>query len=141
MSTPSRGGLPVSVTNAVMVGTFLAGAAVTAVAGKWFEAGLLAGVGLVVVATALYARRPNSRDITRVNAIEYRDERDKRIAQVGFSVVGVVALVVSAVEFVAVAIVTDTRDWPPVAQLFVTAQLLLLYVVWGVANSIAARRW
>ncbi|WP_245853183.1 DMT family transporter [Blastococcus aggregatus] len=66
---------------------------------------------------AIFARHPSSREITRVNAIEYRDERDKGIAQVGFSVVGVVALVVSAIEFVAVAVLADARDRPPSARL------------------------
>ncbi|HVL84371.1 MAG TPA: hypothetical protein VM367_08840 [Pseudonocardia sp.] len=140
MSTPSRSRLPVSTTNAVLLNVCLAGGVVTAIVGRWLEAGLLAAVGLAVLAMAIYARRPNSRDITRVNAIEYRDERDKRIAQVGFSVVGVVALVVSVIEFVAVTVLVDNRDWPPAVQLLPVGQLLLLCVVWGVANSIAARR-
>ena len=140
MSTPSKGQLPVSTTNAVLLAVFLTGAVVTAVAGSWYEAGLLAAVGLAVLAMAVYARRPNSRDITRVNAIEYRDERDKRIARVGFSVVGVVALAVSAIEFVTVAVLVDARDWPQMAQVLATGQLLLLCAVWGIANSIAARR-
>ncbi|WP_299957045.1 hypothetical protein [uncultured Modestobacter sp.] len=140
MSTPTEGRLPVSTANAVLLTVFLAGAVVTAVAGSWFEAGLLAAVGLAVLAMAVYARRPNSRDITRVNAIEYRDERDKRIAQVGFSVVGVVALAVSAIELVAVAVLVAARDWPQPVQLLPVGQLLLLSTVWGIANSIAARR-
>lgn len=139
MSTRSRSRLPVSITNAVLVGVFLAGGAVTAIAGSWYEAGLLAAVGAMVLAMALYARSPNSRDITRVNAIEYRDERDQRIAQTGFAVVGVVALIGSAIEFVAVTVLVDARGWPPVVQLLPAGQLILLCVAWGLANSVAAR--
>lgn len=140
MSTPSKNRLPVSSVNAVLMGVFLAGAVVTAVAGSWYEAGLLAAVGIAVVAMAIYARRPGSRDITRVNAIEYRDERDKRIARVGFSAVGVAALVISAIEFVAITVLVGPRDWPPAVQLLPAGQLVLLCVVWAVANSVAARR-
>lgn len=140
MSTSSKNRLPISTVNAVLVGVLLVGAVVTAIAGSWYEAGLLAAVGIAGLAMAIYARRPGSRDITRVNAIEYRDERDKRIAQVGFSAVGVAALIVSAIEFVAVTVLAGPRDWPPVVQLLPTGQLVLLCVVWTVANSVAARR-
>ena len=140
MSTPSKNRLPVSTVNAVLVGVLLAGAVVTAFAGSWFQAGLLAAVGLAVLVMAIYARRPSSRDITRVNAIEYRDERDKHIAQVGLSAVGIAALILSVIEFVAVAILTSQRDWPPVLQLLLAGQVVLLALVWSVANSVAARR-
>ncbi|WP_150307561.1 hypothetical protein [Planctomonas psychrotolerans] len=132
--------MPVSTTNVVLVAVLLAGAVVTALDGSWRGTVLLAALGIMVLATAIYARRPNSRDITRVNAIEYRDERDKRIAQVGFSVVGVVALILSAIEFVAVTALTGPLDWPPAMQLLPAAQLFLLSLVWAVANSVSARR-
>lgn len=141
MSTPSKSRLPVSIPNVVLLAVFLLGAVVTAIAGSWFEAGLLAAVALATFAMALHARRPNSRDVTRVNAIEYRDERDKHIAQVGLSAVGVGALVLSAIEFVTVTVLTEVSDWPPELQLLLTGQLVLLCIVWGVANSVAARRW
>lgn len=140
MSTPSKNRLPVSTTNAVLAVVFLAGAVVTAISGSWYEASLLAAVGIAVLASAIYARRPNSSDITRVNAIEYRDERDRRIAQLGFSAVGVAALIVSAIEFVAVTVLVGPLDWPPAVQLLPAGQLVLLCIVWAVANWVAARR-
>lgn len=139
MST-NKSRLPVSTVNAVLAGVFLVGAVVMAIAGSWFEAGLLAAVGIAGLIMALYARRPGSRDITRVNAIEYRDERDRRIAQTGFLVVGVAALIVSAIGFVAVTVLAGPLGWPSLLQLPSAAQLVLLCVVWAVANSVAARR-
>lgn len=140
MSTSTKSALPVSPTNAALVAVFLLGAVVTAVAGSWFDAALLAAVGLAGLGSALYARRPGSRDVTRVNALEYRDERDRAIAQTGFSAVGIAALVVSAIEFVAVAALAEARDWPPAVELAPAAQLVLLCIVWGVANTVAAKR-
>ena len=140
MSTPSKNWLPVSRTNAVLVGVVLAGTVVTAIAGSWYEAGLLAAVGIAVLAMAVYARRPNSRDITRVNAIEYRDERDKQIAQAGFAAVGAVALVLSVIGVVLVVALADEYDSVAAAKPFLVGQLLALCVVWGVANFVAARR-
>lgn len=141
MSMPSSSRLPVSTANAVLLGVLLVGAVVTAAVGGWYEAGLLVAVAVAVFAMAVYARRLDSRDVTRVNAIEYRDERDKHIAQVGFSVVGIVALIVSAIEFAATTVLTTVRDWPPSLQLVTAGQLVLLCLVWVVANSVAARRW
>ncbi|RBY83241.1 hypothetical protein DQ241_19820 [Blastococcus sp. TF02A-30] len=129
-----------SVPNAVLVTVVVAGAVALGVLGRWFEAWLLAAVSVAAVGSALHARRPGSRDITRVNAIEYRDERDRSIARAGFSVVGAVALVLSVVEFVVIAVVVAARDWPPAVQLVPIGQLLLLCVVWAAANSYAARR-
>ena len=136
----SNSRLPVSTANALLVGVFLLAAAATAVAGRWAEAAMLALIGLIGMACALYARRPNSRDITRINAIEYRDERDKQIAQEGFAVVGAVALVLSVAEFVMVSVLAHQYAWSPVAKSFLAGQLLVLALVWAIANSIAARR-
>ena len=141
MSMLSDSRLPVLTANAVLLGVLLAGAIVTATVGGWYETGLLMSVAVAVFAMATHARRPNSRDVTRVNAIEYRDERDKHIAQVGFSAVGMVALVISAVEFAAITVLTAVRDWPPAVQMLPAGQLVLLCIVWGVTNSVAAKRW
>lgn len=134
MLLTSKGRLPVSTINVVLLGVFWVGAIAAAITGHRLGAGFLALGGLGALIGALYARRPDSRDITRVNAIEYRDERDKRIAQAGFSVVGVVALVISVIEFVVIAAVADEYMWLPGLQLFV------LCAVWATANSMAARR-
>jgi hypothetical protein len=141
MSTPREDRLPVSITNAVLIVVFLVGALVTAAVGSWFEAALLALLAAVMLGAALYARRPGSRDITRVNAIEYRDERDRRIAQAGLAAVGAVALVLSAVGFVVLAVLGGTGAPSEPLRTVVVAQFFVLAAVWGVANSLAARRW
>ncbi len=139
MST-RRSRLPVSSVNAVLVGVLLAAAVVAAVVGRWSSALLLALAGLAALVGALHARRQASGDVTRVNAIEYRDERDRQIAREGFAVVGVVALVLSALGFVAVTIVGEGHGAAPALQLVVAGQLLVLAVVWAIANHTAARR-
>ena len=78
-----------------------------------------------------------SRDVTRLNALEWRDERDRTLAKSGFAVVGAVALLMVLVQFI-VAISVAAIDSP-----FVWAaitQLTILCVVWGVANSVVVRR-
>lgn len=133
MSTTNRRRLPVSTANAVLVGAFLLAAVAAAGLGLWAAAVLLAVLGLAGLGSALYARRPGARDVTRVNAIEYRDERDRRIARTGFAAVGVVALVASMIHFIVATALSLEHEWLPAAQ------LLLLAAVWGVANSVAAR--
>lgn len=70
---------------------------------------------------ALYARRPNSKDITRVNAIEYRDERDRVIARKGFSIVGACALLLTVAETLGTSIFAPEYVWLPSAQMIVLA--------------------
>jgi hypothetical protein len=130
--------LPVSPVNAAIVAGFLLAAAGTAAAGQWGQGAVLAGMGLFGLAAALHARRQGSRDVTRVNAIEYRDERDRTIAREGFAAVGAAALVLSLAGFVVVGIVGEGQ--PSAVQGLVTAQLLVLAVMWAAANHAAARR-
>lgn len=134
MSTKRRSRLPVSTTNAVLVAAFGLAAGLAAAMGLWRQAILLAAVGATGFACARYARRPDSGDVTRVNAIEYRDERDRQIAQWGFAAVGVVALVATMIQFLLASVLADEPAALP------TAQLLLLSFTWGVANTVAARR-
>ena len=123
---------PISTTNTILVLTFLAASAVLAVLGNVGMALLMAYFGVAGLAVALYARRPNSRDITRVNAIEYRDERDRSLAAQGFSAVGVAALIIVFISFV-VMMLAQQINW------YVLAVLLALLVVWAVANTVAVR--
>jgi hypothetical protein len=132
--------LPVSTPNALLISVFLLGAAVAAVAGSWPEAVVLAFAGVFGLGYARYARRPTSRDLTRLNAIEYRDERDERLAHAGFAVVGAFALALAVAEFVLVSILADDHAAGPELRLFVSAQLLALAVVWSIANWVAVRR-
>jgi hypothetical protein len=132
--------LPVSGVNAVLVGVLLLAAVGAAVAGRWSQAVPLMIVGLVALASALHARRHGSGDVTRVNAIEYRDERDRKIARDGFATVGVVALVLSGIAFVVVSMTGREQASAPALNLVVSGQLLVLAVVWALANYAAARR-
>lgn len=127
-------GSPISTTNIVVVSTLLAGAIAAALTQNWFGAILLLAGGLFGLGAALYARRPNSRDITRLNAIEYRDERDRVLAMQGFATVGAAALILSVIEVVFAIVFFN--------QLVVVAcaQLIALCIVWGIANSNAVKR-
>jgi hypothetical protein len=125
--------LPISTTNVVLVATFLLGALVTALTQNWGSTPLLVALGVLGLASALYARRPDSRDITRINAIEYRDERDRLLAKQGFAVVGAVALILSVIEFVLATILGQL-------VLLAAAQTIVLCIVWAIANARAVNR-
>ena len=111
-----------------------AGAIAAALTQNWFGAILLLAVGLFGFTAALYARRPNSRDITRLNAIEYRDERDRTLAKQGFAAVGAAALILTVLEVVLATVFFNQL------VAIACAQLLALCIVWGVANSNAVKR-
>jgi hypothetical protein len=134
MSTRRTDGLPLSRANTVIGAVLLAGLVTTLALGLWSQAGGL-GVALVLGAIGIWrGRRPGATDVTRVDALEYADERDRAIARDGFAVVGVVALCLSVVQFVVVSVVLP--EWTP----FASGQLLLLAVVGVVANRVAASR-
>ena len=97
----------------------------------------------------------------RINAIEYRDERDSRLAGHGFAVVGAWALVLATAELIAATIYvgavtlsttvhgssgslsfTLTREGIVAGSLEAIAagQLLVLALVWGIANTRAVKR-
>ena len=160
MSTTSSR-LPLSVPNIVLIGACLAGAVVTIVLGNWLGAILLIALGGGGLLSALLARRAAASDWLRINAIEYRDERDARLAGHGFAVVGAWALALSALELVAATIyvgaVTLTTSvsgtGASVAFTFTGAsmvagaleaiaalQLFVLALVWGIANTRAVKR-
>jgi MFS family permease len=129
-TTERRG---ISRVNALLVSVFLVGALVCAVTGNVPGALVLGTFGVGGLAAALYAARPGARDVTRINGLEYRDERDGRLAQQGFAVVGVTALIISVAAFV-VTTLMGRVDW------YILGQTMALAVVWGVANSIVVRR-
>ncbi len=159
MSTTSSR-LPLSLPNVLLVGGSFAGAVVTIVVENWFGAALLLALGLGGLISALLARRAGAGDWLRINAIEYRDERDARLAIHGFAVVGAWALVLSTLELVAATIFLGalvTRSvlgaqgsiefrfdgTTVVAALLVTftaLQLFVLALVWGIANTRAVKR-
>lgn len=123
----------VSTINVVLLGLLLAGAVVTGLFANWFEMALLLAAAVFIFVSAVYARGQKASDVTRLNAIEYRDERDRLLAKSGFAVVGVVALVLAIVEFVLAAVFQHL-------VLLASAQVLVLCAVWGIANSVAAKR-
>jgi len=160
MSTTSSR-LPLSLPNIVLIGGSLAGAVVTLVLGYWLGAGVLLILGLGGLLSALLARRAGASDWMRINAIEYRDERDARLAGHGFAVVGAWALALSTLELVAATIyvgavtltasvkgadasVTITFTQSATLAIAVEAlaalQLFVLALVWGIANTRAVRR-
>ena len=160
MSTTSSR-LPLSVPNIVLIGGAFAGAVACIALRNWFGAILLLLVGGGGLVSALLARRPNASDWLRINAIEYRDERDSRLAGHGFAVVGAWALALSALELVAATIfvgaatlttsverssvgIAFTLTGPSLVAAAVEAiaalQLFVLALVWGIANTRAVKR-
>ena len=131
MKTTKR--LPVSIVNIALAGTLFVGAIATALTHNWFSAFIFVVAGAAGLGAALYARRPDSRDITRLNAIEYRDERDRVLAKDGFAAVGAAALILSVIEFVLALVFNQLVG-------LAAAQVVVLCIVWGIANSIAVRR-
>ena len=161
MSTTSSRRLPLSVPNIVLIGGSFAGAIVTIVLGNWLGAILLIVLGGGGLLSALLARRAGASDWLRINAIEYRDERDSRLAGHGFAVVGAWALALSTLELVAATIYvgavtlttsvhgpsgsvafTLTRSGVLAGALEAIAalQLFVLALVWGIANTRAVKR-
>lgn len=127
--------LPVSMVNIVLVAAFVAGGLVTLVLGHALQAVGLFLIGAGGLHCALWARRPKARDVTRLNALEWRDERDRRLGKDALSVVGGAALMLSVVELVVVSILAlDAALW------LAWTQVIVLSVVWTVSNSVVVRR-
>jgi len=160
MSTTSSR-LPLSLPNILLIGGAFTGAIVTIVLGNWFGAILLLVIGGGGLLSALLARRASASDWMRVNAIEYRDERDARLAGHGFAVVGAWALALSTLELVAATIyvgavtlttsvhgadgsVTFILNTSGVVagalEAIAALQLFVLAGVWGIANTRAVKR-
>jgi hypothetical protein len=159
MSTTSSR-LPLSVPNIVLIGGSFAGAIATIILQNWFGAVLLLLVGGGGLLSALLARRAGASDLLRINAIEYRDERDSRLASHGFAVVGAWALLLVTLELVAATIfvgavglaATPDGDGTIVFRLegwslfgaaweaIAVVQLCVLSVIWGIANTRAVKR-
>ena len=145
---------PLSVPNLVLLGTLLAGAVVTGVLGNWWGVAILVTATIAGALSALLARRPGASDWLRINALEYRDERDVRLARHGLAVVGAWALALAGLELVAATIIVGltgarfdpagpTLEFNPFAlgfELLAAGQVLVLSIVWGIANTRAVRR-
>ena len=158
-STSSR--LPLSVPNMILIGVSFAGAIATILLQNWFGAIVLLILGGGGLISALLARRAGASDLLRINAIEYRDERDARLASHGFAVVGAWALALSMLELVAATIYVGAITLTSSVQLggatigFSTSsssilgagleavaalQVFVLSLVWAIANTRAVKR-
>jgi phosphoglycerol transferase MdoB-like AlkP superfamily enzyme len=130
--------LPISAINLVLLSAFVLGALVAGALGSWTGAAYLGVVALCGLACALFARRSGSRDVTRLNALEWRDERDRTLAKSGFALVGAVALLMVLAQFIVVVVTNTGPDSP---FMWVTlSQMLILYIAWSIANSVVVRR-
>lgn len=123
--------------NVVLLVGVLAAAAVMAVLGRWVEAVVFAVVVLFLGASAVYARSGRSGDLTRLNAAEYLDERDRAAATQGFAAVGVTALLLGFALLVLATVLLEPGE--PMFLVLI-GNLLVLAVAWGVANWVALRR-
>lgn len=117
-----------------------------------YACALLLGVGLIVfdrltegvvmiaattagVIFSARARRRDSGDLERVNALEFADERDRAAARKAFAAIGVVALVGAMLQFT-VAVILDE----PVLSLVSAILLVTLATTWLIANWYYVRR-
>jgi hypothetical protein len=129
-STERRG---ISRVNTVIVGAFLLAAVIALIAGYADRAIFLAAFAVVGLIQAVVAAQPEASDATRIEGLEYRDERDRQLAQRGFAAVGVAAVLLSCGAFLVRTMMGDI-DW------WIGGQMIVLALVWGVANRIAVRR-
>ena len=122
---------------AVLALVVLAGAVAMAVLGRWLVAAIFLAVVVLVVASAVYARSGRASDLTRLNAVEYLDERDRAVGTQAFAIVGVLALVLSMLVFI-----LGTALLEPDSPLFFVlwGQIIVLTIGWAVANLVALRR-
>ena len=125
----------ISTANIILLGSLAAGTIVCAVLQNVTGVVLLGVTGVLALLGIVANLRADAPDIGRINALQYRDERDRTLARAGFSIVGAAALIISVIEAVAAAI-----SGSQLFQMLAFGQLFVLAVIWGVANSIVVRR-
>ena len=125
----------ISTPNIIWLSSFAIGAIVCAVTSNVTGALLLGSIAVLAFIAVLTNMRPGTPDIGRINALQYRDERDRELARKGFEIVGATALVISVIEVVAATVINE--QWVIAAT---CAQLFVLAVVWAIANSVVVRR-
>ena len=125
----------ISTVNIILLSSLAAGAIICGVLQNLTGVVLLGATAVFSLIGIVANLREDAPDIGRINAIQYRDERDRRLARNGFSTVGAAALIISVIGAVAAAISTSIPF-----QIAAFGQLFLLAVIWGVANSVAVRR-
>jgi len=125
----------ISTANIILLSSLAAGTIVCAVLQNVTGVVLLGVTGVLALLGIVANLRADAPDIGRINALQYRDERDRTLARAGFSIVGAAALIISVIEAVAAAI-----SGSQLFQMLAFGQLFVLAVIWGVANSIVVRR-
>jgi hypothetical protein len=133
MSTGSERRLPLAPVNLVLCGVMALAAVVTLIIGQWQEAVVVVIALAIMVVQLRRARRPDASDVRRVDAMEYRDERDRVIGTEGLAVVGAAAMILTMVEYV---VALALHRW----VILPLGQMVLLAVVWTVANRVASWR-
>jgi hypothetical protein len=129
-STERRG---ISRINSAIVAAFALAAVVVLAAGHPDSAVLLGVIAVVWLISSFTSARPEVSDASRIKGFEYRDERDRQLALKGFAAVGVAALVLSFGAFLVSLLVDGIDRW-------LAVQMIVLFIVWGIANRIAVRR-
>jgi len=125
----------ISTTNIILLSSLAAGAIVCLILQNPMGAAFLGATAFLSLIAIIPNLRSDARDIGRINAIQYRDERDRKLARAGFSTVGASALILGVVLAVASAI-----SGIPLFQALAFGQLFVLAIIWGVANGVVVRR-
>ncbi|MEC5169210.1 hypothetical protein RCH11_001676 [Glaciihabitans sp. GrIS 2.15] len=95
-------------------------------------------IAVVAIVQAQLARRPKSSDLSRVNGLECRDERDRLLARAGFSVGGGgLAPIASVVDAMAARIVRSVNpgSGPSQGSYWVASAQLMLFIWVGAART------
>ena len=135
--------LPLSPPNIVLVLISLAAALVTGLLGNVAATGILLILGVGGLISALLARRAGASDWLRINAVEYRDERDRKLGVRGLAVAGVVGLVLSFVWIIAACLYAGFAGQTRLAtglEAIACLNAIILAIGWGWANTVAIRR-
>lgn len=134
--------LPLSTPNLILVSVFTISAIVAAAFQSWIACALGLVLAVALTVQARIARRSGSSDRARLNALEYRDERDRTLARAGFSVVGGLALIMAVTEWIvatAVYFSNPSLGWAAGIYYVTFFQMLLFNGVWARANRAATQ--
>lgn len=134
--------LPPSAPNMILVGSFTVVAVVCGVFQSWVACAITLALAIALTLLARLARRSESSDLVRLNALEYRDERDRALARSGFSVVGAVALIITLAEWIVAAaehLANPAADWATGIYYLAWMQMLLFNFIWTRANRAATQ--
>lgn len=123
--------------NAVLGIVLLVATVVLAINGQVVQSIIMGALTVFLIGSAVYARSGRSSDVTRLNALESVDERDRAMASFALAVVGVAAMFVSVAVLIAGIFLLEPGEpmfWVVIGQMFVLA------ITWTIANIVAARR-